>query len=146
MKEGNYELRKGGRLGPSTDGAKALTVLNRVLRCTPQGFEYEADPRQAEKLLEGLKLDGGCNGRATPVLKPLLEQPEKEAALPAGLHTEFRGLAARANYLSADRIDSHFLAKEICSFMSAPTDTSMSALQRMGLYLLGHRRLVYTCP
>ena len=76
MKEGNYEVRKGGRLGPSADDTKDLTVLNRVLRCTPQGFEYEADPRQAEKLLEGLKLDGGCNAAATPGLKPLLEQLE----------------------------------------------------------------------
>ena len=79
--------------------------MNRVLRYTDQGFEYEADPRQAEKLLDGLKLDGGCNGAATPGLKLLLEQLEKDAALPVGSHTEFRGFVARANYLSADRID-----------------------------------------
>ena len=58
--------------------AKELTVLNRVLRYTPEGFEYEADPRQAEKLLEGLKLDGNCNGVATPGLKPVMEQLTKE--------------------------------------------------------------------
>ena len=96
--EGKYELRKGGRLGPGDEDAKELTVLNRVLRYTPQGFEYEADPRQAEKLLEGLRLDSGCNGAATPGLKPLIEQLEKDMPLPTGGHTEFRGLAARANY------------------------------------------------
>ena len=144
--EGKYELRKGGRLEPGADDAKELTVLNRVLRYTEQGFEYEADPRQAEKLLEGLKLDGNCNGAATPGLKPLLEQLEKDAALPVGSHTEFRGFAARANYPSADRIDLQFSAKEICRFMSAPTDTSVLALKRMGRYLLGHKRLVYTYP
>ena len=30
--------------------------------------------------------------------------------------------------------------------MSAPTDTSVLALKRMGRYLLGHKRLVYTYP
>ena len=53
-----HELRKGGRLGPGDEDAKELTVLNRVLRYTPDAFEYEADPRQAEKLQEGLSLDG----------------------------------------------------------------------------------------
>ena len=144
--ESKYELRKGGRLGPGAQDAKELTVLNRVLRYTEEGFEYEADPRQAEKLLEGLKLDSGCNKAATPGLKPLVEQLEKDLPLPTGGHTEFRGLAARSNYLSADRIDLQFSAKEICRFMSAPTDTSMIAIKRMGRYLLGHKRLVYTYP
>ena len=144
--EGKYELRKGGRLGPGANDAKELTVLNRVLRYTEHGFEYEADPRQAEKLLEGLRLDSGCNGAATPGLKPLLEQLEKDCPLPVGAHTEFRGFAARSNYLSADRVDLQFSAKEICRFMSSPTDTSVMALKRMGRYLLGHKRLVYTYP
>ena len=96
--------------------------------------------------MEGLKLDGNCNGAATPGLKPLIEQLTKDESLPTDAHTEFRGLAARANYLSADRIDLQFSAKEICRFMSSPTDTSMGALKRMGRYLLGHKRLVYTYP
>ena len=61
-------------------------------------------------------------------------------------HTEFRGQAARANDLSADRVDLQFAAKEICRFMSAPAETSVGALKRMGLYLLGHQRLVFTYP
>ena len=109
--KGKYELREGGRLGSGPDDAKELTVLNRVLRYTPEGFEYEADPRQAEKLLEELKLDGNCNGAATPGLKPLIEQLTKDESLPTDAHTEFRGLAARANYLSADRIDLQFSAR-----------------------------------
>ena len=121
-------MRKGGRLGPGPDDATELTVLNRVLRYTQDGFEYEADPRQAEKLLEGLGLDDNCNKAATPGLKPLTEQLVKDETLPASGHTEFRGLAARANYLSADRIDLQFSAKEICRFMSSPTDTSMTAI------------------
>jgi hypothetical protein len=30
--------------------------------------------------------------------------------------------------------------------MSAPTETSAAALKRLGRYLLGHQRLVYTYP
>ena len=108
--EGKYELRKGGRLGPGPDDATELTVLNRVLRCIQDGFEYEADLRQAEKLLEGLGLDDNCNKAATPGLKPLTEQLVKDETLPASGHAEFRGLAARANYLSADRIGLQFSA------------------------------------
>ena len=144
--ESKYELRKGGRLGPGVGDAKELTVLNRVLRYTADGFEYEADPRQAEKLLEGLHLDGGCNGAATPGQKAQIDQLEKDQPIPVEGHTEFRGLSARSNYLSADRVDLQFAAKEICRFMSCPMETSMGSLKRMGRYLLGHQRLVYLYP
>ena len=66
--------------------------------------------------------------------------------MPVTRHTEFRGLAARANYSSADRIDLQFFAKEIYRVMSAPTHTSMTAIKRMGWYLLGQKRLVYNYP
>ena len=68
--EQKYELKKGGRLGPGPEDTKELTVLNRVIRWVDGGVEYEADPRQAERLLEGLGLDGdGCKPMATPGVK-----------------------------------------------------------------------------
>ena len=121
-------------------------MLSCVLRCTPHGFEYEASPRQAEKLLEGLNFDSNSSGATTPGLKPLTEQLIKDEQLQIQCHTEFRGLAARANSLSADRIDLQFSAKGICRVMRGPTDTSMVAFERRGRYMLGHKRLVYTCP
>ena len=144
--EGKYELRKGGRLGPADGDCKELTVLNRVIRWTEGGIEYEADPRQVERLIEGLHLGEGCKSVATPGLKPLIEQLEKDEGLPVGGFTEFRALAARAKYLAANRIDIQFAAKEICRFMSAPTETSAAALKRMGRYLLAHPRMVYSYP
>ena len=109
--ESRYELRKGGRLGPGPSDQKELTVLNRVIRYTDKGYEYEADPRQSEKLIESLGLDAGCNGAATPGIKALVEQLEKDQPLDHAVHTAFRGQAARANYLSADRVDLQFAAK-----------------------------------
>ena len=141
--EGKYELRKGGRLGPRADDAKDLTVFNKVLRYTDAGYEYEADPRQSENLLESLGLGaGGCNSAAMPGVKALIEQLEKDSPVPVGGHTEFRVQAAPANYLSADRVDLQFAAKEICRFMRAPTETSVGSLKWMGRYLFGHQRLV----
>ena len=70
--EGKYELRLGARLGPGDQDAKEILVLNRAIRWTEQGLEYEADPRQGERLLEGIGLAGECKSVATPGLNPLL--------------------------------------------------------------------------
>ena len=123
----------GGRLGPGPNDDKEATVLNRVIRWTPQGIEYEADPRQVERLLEEMDLDGdGVKGLVTPGTKMLAHQVESETELPESEHTKFRGLAARANFLAADRIDIIFAAKEVCRFMSKPTTLAVVALKRLG--------------
>ena len=139
--EAKYELKKGGRLGPGASDCKELTVLNRVIRWTDEGIEYEADPRQAEKLLEGLSLDDACKARATPGQKPIVDNLKNDKALSVEDHTMFRALAARANYLAQDRIDLQFSAKEVCRFMSAPTETSKEALRWLGRFFLGHKRV-----
>ena len=144
--EEKYELKKGGRLGPAPSDCKELTILNRVIRWTDQGVEYEADPRQGERLLEGIGLDGGCKATATPGLKPVIEVLKEDGLLSSDSHTVFRALAARANYLAQDRIDLQFAAKEACRYMSAPTESSEAALKRLGRYLPGHKRLVYKYP
>ena len=61
------------------------------------------------------------NTVATPGLRASFEQFEKDTELPQNLHTAFRGSAARANYLAADRLDCQFAAKEIRRWMSKPT-------------------------
>ena len=63
--EKRYELTKGGRLGPGENDAKEGTILNRVVRRTVNGLEYEADPRQCERLLEQMGLEG-ANSVSTP--------------------------------------------------------------------------------
>ena len=51
--------------------------------------------------------------------------------------------AARANDLSADRVDLQFAAKRYAALRA---QTFVGALKRMGRHLLGHQRLVYTYP
>ena len=57
--------------------------------------------------------------------------------------TDFRALAARANYLALDRPDIAFSTKELCRYFSTPTRESTEALKRLVRYLLGKKRLVW---
>ena len=51
-----YELKFRGTLGPSVERGETpeITVLNRVVRWTSQGIEYEADPRHVEIIVHEL--------------------------------------------------------------------------------------------
>ena len=102
--------------------------------------------RDNERLLEGLGLDDDSKSTATPGLKPLVKQLKDDKWLGADGHTEFRAFASRANYLAQDRVDIQFPAKEVCRFMSSPTETSKDAMKRMGRYFIGQTKMVYTYP
>ena len=56
-----YELKESERLGGAPGDSKEARVLNRIVRWTDHGLEYEADPRQAEKLIQELGLEN-CKG------------------------------------------------------------------------------------
>ena len=141
--ESRYELRKGGRIGPGKNDDKEGRVLNRIVRWTDEGLEYEADPRQAERLIESMGLDGNCKSCVTPGLKPTAEQMSGEIPLEDKEHTPYRGNGARCNYIGPDRPDIQYCAKEICRWMSAPTNIGQDALKRVARFLLGRRRLVF---
>ena len=141
-----YEITVGPRLGPGPKDGKEATVLNRIVRwCSDnngQWLEYEADPRQVERLISDCGLEG-AKAVATPGTRPSTDELEKDTPLESRLHTAFRGAAARGNYLSVDRLDCHFACKEVCRWMAHPTMLSWSALKRLGRYLAGLPRLVY---
>ena len=91
-------------MGPGPSNTKELTALNRVLRWVDGGVKYEADPRQGERLLEGLGLAGdNCKSMATPGQKLEVEKLKEDKPLSQGEHTVFRALVARANYPSQYR-------------------------------------------
>ena len=69
-----------------------------------------------------MELEGkGVKGVVTPGLKVLAHQVDKEEPLPTSEVTRFRALAARANFLAADRPDISFAVKELARAMSAPS-------------------------
>ena len=89
-----------------------------------------------------LRLEGS-KPVSTPGVKPKMEQLNPDEDLPEHKVTHVRGLAARCNYLLADRPDCQFPATEICRFMSKPTKLSVEGLKRLGRYLCGKKRLIY---
>ena len=120
-------------------------ALNRVISWTEKGIEYEADPRQAEKLISECGMHG-AKPVGTPGVKITFKEHDDDSELPVRLHTAFRSAAARSNYLAADRIDIMFGGKEICRSMAKPTDLSWKALKRLSRYLNGRPRLIYEYP
>ena len=71
--------------------------MNRIVRITKDGWEYEADQRHADILVEAPNL-----GKANSVKTPGEDEKEHEAEeneeeLKHGEATWFRALAARAN-------------------------------------------------
>ena len=143
--EARYELTEAARLGPGPDDDKEARVLNRVVRWTAEGLEYEADPRQAEHLVQDLQLEG-AKALGTPGCKATPEQLLGDEPVEKSQETPFRAVAARGNYLAADRPECQYAAKEVCRWMSAPTTHSVASLKRMGRYLEGRRRLVFRYP
>ncbi len=84
-----------------------MKMLNRIVRITEFGIEYEADPRHAELVVKMMKLEGD-NGVVTPGEK--MEERES-AVLGPDEATRYRAICARCNYLVMDRIDIAYAAK-----------------------------------
>ena len=74
-----YELTESARPGPSSCDDKEVRVLNRIVRWTSEGVEYEADPRHVEQIVRDLDLIG-AKPVTTPGLKPTFEQPRRTRA------------------------------------------------------------------
>ena len=134
-------------------------MLNRILAWTDGGLTYEADPRHAEIIIRDLGLEA-CKPVTTPGAREdvakasfvivgengLLENEGGGELLGAQGATRFRALTARGNYLALDRADIQFAVKELSRRMSAPRSGDMDLLKRLGRYLAGTSRAVYTYP
>ena len=118
-----------------------MKILNRIARWTAGGLEYDADPRQAERLVADLGLED-AKRVGTPGVKQTFDMVSRDKPLAADKHTAFRAIAARGNYLGPDRPEAQYATKEICRWMSAPSEIGVQAFKRLGRCLESHRRLV----
>ena len=137
-----YEI-KTQHIGCAKGRPREGKVLNRIIRCTEEGFEIEADPRHAELVMEQMQVDGEkCV--STPGVSGVEEDDadDDEELLGAAIK-EYRGLAARCNYLGPDRPDALFAIKEGCREMSKPTTGSWRRLMRIAKYFKKRPRLVW---
>ncbi len=124
----HHDLDISPRMGPGPADAKEGRVLNRVIRWCEDRIEYEADPRQVERLVAECGLEG-AKCVATPGVKATFKKLEEDTELPSHLTTAFRGAAARGNYLSADRLDVQFACKEVCRWMARPTVHALGGVE-----------------
>ena len=80
-------IKKRGLLGPESGDDKEVSILNRVLRWTDRGVEYEADPRHVEKLLRDMGMID-CKPLSTPAVRPSAGEVDE---LSQAEQTLFRG-------------------------------------------------------
>ncbi len=141
-----FLLKELGRLGGGQGELQEMRVLNRVIRWTPTGLKYEADPRHAEIVVRGVA--GAERSLSAPGTssKDFEATPGEEQDLPERVARLFRSFAARANYLAMDRPDISQATKELCRRMSAPRLADLRALARVARYLAGASRVVYEYP
>ena len=93
--------------------------FHRVVTYTPDGIEWEADQRHSEIIVKRMGLGAGSKGVATPGIKmKYIEGADELKELQPGETSKFRGLVARANYLSQDRGDIKFAVKELSRRMA----------------------------
>ena len=52
-----FELKVRARLGPDETDDQEVRILNRIVRVTPSGLSYEADPRHVEILIKSLGVE-----------------------------------------------------------------------------------------
>ena len=123
-------------------------ALNRVVRGTQEGWGAEPDQRHADIFVEELGLE-----EARPVSTPgepeQRWEEEENAQEPGGAEaTKYRALAARANYLAADRTDMMYATKEERRRhnMARPTVGAQKKLKRLGTFLAGKARLTRKYP
>ena len=118
-------------------------ILNRVIRRTSEGWEYEADQRHADLIVKETGADKASVLTHPGGDKKTVEEEEKTEELVGADATRFRAVAARANYLAADRPDIQYAVKEICRKMAKPAKGDWQKLVRLGRYLKGAPRCVF---
>ena len=97
--------------------------------------------------MEGIGFLADSNGLEKPEVKEAVEDvgdPHWNEELDPGDARLFRALAARANYLSQDRADIQYAAKEACRHMAALARAAWGKLKRLVRYLLQFPRLSWT--
>jgi hypothetical protein len=140
MKE-RHELKVNARLGDGLQGDKETDILGRLVRCTPAGFGYEADPRHRCKVLEVLGFSEKKKGLSVNVR--VEELAEELVELEAAEGKSFRALAARLNYLAQDSPEEQFAAKEVCRDMARPNQDSWRKLNLLARFILEREAVIW---
>ena len=122
-------------LGPEEGDDKHVLILGRHVRWTEEGIEYEADPKHRKLIMEHF----GFDDESSPLVFNREKECRKEEAweeqeLPAEEATVFRGIAARAHFLSLDCPDLQFPVKQMSREMAKPMVGSWKRMKKIAEY------------
>ncbi len=133
-----FEIKVRAVLGPEEKDEKEVVILGRTVRWKDWGIEYEADPKHRKMILEYFGFGEGSRPLVYNGAKDWKPDEEWEKE-PLGDEeaTAFRGLAARANFLSLDCQDLQFLVKDMSREMSKPKIRSWMRMKKVARYLAG---------
>ena len=115
-----YKAKVGATLGPEITDDKSVVMLGMIIEWREHGVDVEAEPRHVQLILKEMGMEE-CKGSDVVGRTPLDDEEETEL-LPQDAR-RFASIAARCNFLAADRIDIQFACKEVCRRMSAPCES-----------------------
>ena len=137
-----YEI-KSTIIGPEGGLPKQANILNRIIRWTTSGIEYEADPKHANIIMEECEIMDSRPSKVTGVPEKFHDEDQLEL-LDEASATRFRAVAARTNYLAQDRTDLQFAAKNLSRRMARPTTLDWESAKKLARYLKLKPRAVQT--
>ena len=118
-----YDVKVRGVLGSGKRDVHEIEILGRNLTWTEEGLEYEGSDKH--------RLNEESKAVNSAAVKPEeIGQEEDMEILDASETKRFRSLAATLNYMSSDRSDVQYAAKEVCTKMANPTRGSWKRLKR----------------
>ena len=139
-----YDVKVRGILGSGKRDVHEIEILGRNLTWTEEGLEYEGSDKHRRALLEGLGLNEESKAVNSAAVKPEeIGQEEDTEMLDASEAKRFRSLAETWNYMSSDRSDVQYAAKEVCKMMAKPTQGSWKRLKKAGRYLTGVEKVTW---
>jgi hypothetical protein len=139
-----FDIKVRGMMGDDESDTKEIVILNRIVKWTKLGIEYEADPKHRRIILEYFGLDRdsrrvlSSNGD-----KEDKWEPGDDEVLDRGEAKLFRGMAARLNFLSLDCPNLQFAVKQCSKEMSRPVRGSWKRLKKVARYLVGVEKVVW---
>ena len=89
-------------------------MLHRVIRYCQGKWQHEADQRHAELIVQAMGMKEGKAVKTPGEDSPSWKMEDEEEYLGKSETTSYRMVAARANYLAADRTDIQYATKECC--------------------------------
>ena len=145
LKSGGYEC-SGQILGDGEEEVREIKFLGRTISLEDGGITWKGDGRHVTSFISQLLKDfsatsselsseGGMKGIKTPGVKRGEDDTVVQVPLSKALAKSYRGLAALANFMSQDRPDLSYAAKEISKTMSSPSESNIPAVKRFGRYI-----------